>query len=446
MPETKLTWKFPRFFWVANTIELFERAAYYGMFIALTLYLTAEVKFTDVETGWITAFFAGFIYLAPTFTGALADKIGFRSALMLAFAFLTGGYALLGAFQLKLTAVLSLLLILLGGSFVKPIISGTVAKASDATNRARAYSIFYQIVNVGAFLGKTVAKPLRTELGLKYINFYSASMACVALILVILLYRNIDTAGMGKTVRDAARGLVEVLRNIRFMFLILITAGFWTIQGQLYATMPKYALRMIGEGAAPEWLANINPFVVVLLVVPITHLVRNIRPVSSIAIALFIIPLSAFSISLSPVLQHYFGQSVRFGFFDLHPITVMLGVGIALQGLAECFLSPRYLEYASKQAPDGEVGLYMGYAHLNTFFAWIFGFAISGYLLEAFCPNPTTLSAAAQQQRLEALSNRAPMPEAYANAHYIWYFFAGIGLLAFLGLMIYRYITDRMDR
>lgn len=185
--STKLTWKFPRSFWVANSIELFERAAYYGMFIALALYLTREVGFTDVETGWVIGLFAGFIYLAPTFTGAIADKIGFKNALALAFFLLTTGYALLGAFQLKVTAVFSLLLILIGGAFVKPIITGTVAKASDEANRARAFSIFYQIVNVGAFFGKTVAKPLRTELGLKYINFYSAAMALCALVLVVFL-------------------------------------------------------------------------------------------------------------------------------------------------------------------------------------------------------------------------------------------------------------------
>ncbi len=447
MPKdtAQLTWKFPRSFWVANTIELFERAAYYGMFITLTLYLTNEVGFTDVESGWVAACFAGFIYLAPTFTGALADKLGFRNALLLAFALLTGGYALLGALQLKLTAVISLLLIMLGGSFVKPIITGTVAKASDTANRARAFSIFYQIVNIGAFIGKTVAKPLRTELGLKYINFYSAMMAVCALILVIILYRNLDTKGMGKTFGESWQGLLTVLKNTRFMLLILIVAGFWTIQGQLYATMPKYALRMIGEHAAPEWLANINPLVVVLFVVGIIHLTRNIRPVGSIAISLFIIPLSALSIALSPVLESYTGQSVSFGWFSLHPITVMLIIGIALQGLAECFLSPRFLEYASKQAPPGEVGLYMGYSHLHTFFAWLFGFAVSGYLLEAFCPDPAKMPAAVQEQRLQALANGAPMPDAWAHAHYIWYVFAGIGLLAFVCLLIYRRVTDRLD-
>ncbi|MBN1541839.1 MFS transporter [candidate division KSB1 bacterium] len=441
-----LTWRFPRFFWIANGVELFERAAYYGMFIALTLYLTREVGFSDIETGWISAFFAALIYLAPTFTGALADRIGFRRALIAAFTLLTGGYFLLGLLQIKATAILALFLILLGGSFVKPVITGTVAKASDGLNRARAYSLFYQVVNIGAFLGKTAAKPLRTELGLKYINFYSASMALIALLLVLLFYRNVDAVQKRTNLRETWQGFLQVLSNTRFMLLILITAGFWLIQGQLYASMPKYALRMIGEHAAPEWLANINPLMVVLFVVPITHLVRRIRPVSSIAIALLLIPFSALMISASPLLESIFGTAVPIGAIALHPITLMLGLGIALQGLAECFLSPRYLEFASKQAPDGKEGLYMGFSHLNIFFAWLIGFIASGYLLNAFCPEPTLLPLAVQKQYQAALAGQAPMPEVYAHAHYIWYVFAGVGVLAFASLFLFRWITDRIDR
>jgi len=218
------------------------------------------------------------------------------------------------------------------------------------------------------------------------------------------------------------------------MALILIVAGFWLIQGQLYATMPKYTLRLVGESAAPEWLANVNPLAVVLLVVPITHLVRKIRPVSSIGIGLFIIPLSALTVASSPILESLSGASVHFfNLFSMHPITVTLILGIALQGVAESFLSPRFLEYASKQAPKGEEGLYMGYSHLTTFFAWLFGFAASGYLLDKYCPDPRLL-------------NEAQKLHAYDHAYYIWVFFALIGMGTFLLLLVFKMVTDRIDK
>ncbi|MCH8150047.1 MAG: MFS transporter [Planctomycetes bacterium] len=438
----KLGWKFPRTFWMANVIELFERAAFYGMFITLTLYLTREIKFTDVEAGLVAAGFSSIIYLLPTFMGAMADRIGFRQALAIAFSLLTLGYALLGAFQLKTTAVVALGLIMFGGAIVKPVISGTVAKCSDELHRVRAFSIFYMVVNIGAFCGKTAASPLREEFGLKYINFYAACMALCALVWVFVFYRNTEGKSEAKSAEEAMRGYAKVLMNFRFMALILIVAGFWVIQGQLYATMPKYILRMLGEGAKPEWLANINPLVVVLLVVPITHVIRKYKPENAMAIGLFIIPCSALCLGLSPQLEAWFGSSVLW----LHPITLTVIVGIGVQGLAECFLSPKFLEYASMQAPKGEEGLYLGYQHLTTFFAWAFGFGISGFLLTAYCPDPTTLAPEVQQQRLDAIANGTPLPEAYAHAHYIWYVFTGIGVAAFFALLLFKFVTNAIDR
>ena len=439
--QSGLSWSFPRTFWVANAIELCERAAYYGCFIFLAVYLTQEVGFTDVETGDITGVFAFLLYFMPTFMGAISDKIGFRNALALAFTLLASGYFLLGAIPAKGAAIAALALIMLGGAIVKPVISGTVAKCSDEVNRARAFSIFYQVVNIGAFAGKSVVDPIRIRLdnpelgisGLQCINFYAALMAVAALVLALFLYRNIDREGVGKGLGDILRGLGKVLSNGRFLCLIIIVGGFWTIQGQLYATMPKYLLRMVSDFAKPGWIANVNPLVVVIFVIPVTHLVRRLRPVTSIGIALMIIPFSALSVALAPMLG---SADIPLASFAVHPVTLMLIVGIALQGLAECFLSPRFLEYASKQAPPGEVGLYMGYSHLTTAFAWLFAFVLSGRLLDRWCPAPEVVASMPEALR----------PGAYDHAHYIWYVYTGIGVAAFAALLVFRFVTDAIDR
>jgi dipeptide/tripeptide permease len=443
MPAPGSGWRFPRAFWVANTIELFERAAYYGVFIALAVYLTDAAGFTDVEAGWVGAGFAALIYLLPFFTGAAADRMGFRISLIVSFACLTAGYASLGLLQQKPAVLVALVFAAFGGAIVKATIAGTVARCSDSATRARAFSIFYMMVNIGSFSGKTIAKPVRVELGVDRVPLYSAAAAAIALALVVFLFRPPEDAeARPRSARETFKGMLGALTRVRFLALILITAAFWMIQGQLYASMPKYVIRMVGAGASPEWYANVNPLVVVLLVVPITHLVRRLQPVTSIAIALGLIPLSALCMSLSPLLP----GSVPVLGVALHPVTVMMVLGIALQGFGECFLSPRYLEYASKQAPPGQEGLYLGYAHLNIFFAWLAGFAVSGYLLEAFCPDPKTLPAAEQAQRLAALEGRGPMPAAYANAHHIWTVFALIGVTAFVLLLVFRAATSRRDR
>ena len=173
--NTKPTWKFSRPFWTANIVELLERAAYYGMFIVITLYLSREVGFNDVGAAWLAGIFSAGLYFFPPFTGAYADKIGFRKALLLAFALLSIGYFGLGAFPVKKMVIPSMILLMIGGSFIKSVITGTVAKETSTINRARGFSIFYAMVNIGSFSGKTLVYPIRMELGLVYVNYLSAA-------------------------------------------------------------------------------------------------------------------------------------------------------------------------------------------------------------------------------------------------------------------------------
>jgi dipeptide/tripeptide permease len=427
-------WRFPRAFWTANIVELFERAAYYAVFIAITLYLTDVVGFNDIHAAWISGTFAAGLYFLPPFTGALADKMGFRNAILLAFSLLTAGYAALGVLPVKPVVLPALVVLMFGGSFIKSIITGTVAKTSTADTRARAFSIFYGMVNVGSFTGKTLAYPIRVELGLEAINLYAAFMTLLALVAVYVFYRNIDIHGEGKSIAEAWTGLVRLMRNGRLVTLILIVTGFWIIQHQMYATMPKYVLRTVGPHASPEWISNVNPLVVMSSVLLVTQLLKGVRAITSINAGMLLMPLSALCMASSPILERIAGPSVNIlGVFQAHPITVMLIAGIVLQGLAECFISPRYLEFFSLQAPRGEEGAYLGFSHLHSFLASILGFGLSGYLLTAYCPDPKTLSP-------------DQLPGAYAQAHVIWYYFAGIGLVSAVALFIYARVVERLDR
>jgi dipeptide/tripeptide permease len=445
---------FTKAFWVANSVELLERLAYYAVFIVITIYLSNVWGFSDIEAGFISGTFSAFLYLLPTFVGAYADKIGFRSAIVLAFGLLTLGYGGLGVLptllesaglvkyemtttfnglntsNLRWTVVPVLFLIVVGGSFIKAVISGTVARETTSETRARGFAIFYMMVNIGAFIGKTVVDPLRKSLGdqgLVYLNFFSAGMTLAALITVFFLYKSVKTEGQGKSFAEIGRGLLKVVQNGRLILLILIISGFWLIQGQMYATMPKYVIRMIGENASPGWYANVNPFVVFVLVNFITSFMKKRTALFSMTIGMLIIPLSALAMS--------FGTQIGTDFIlGMHPVAFMMIIGIAMQAIAECFISPRFLEYFSLQSPKGEEGLYLGFSHLHSFFSYLFAFGLSGILLEKYCPDPRNFAST------EAYS------AATAQAHYIWYVFVGIGLVSFFALLIYGYVTRRIDK
>ncbi len=442
MNDPKPSWRFPKAFWTGNAAELCERAAYYGTFIALRTYLIRVVGLDDVQAGVVAGLFGGWIYLVPFFTGAAADRMGFRKALILAFALLTVGYGALGVFHTLGPVLAGLALVVLGGAFVKPVITGTVSKSSDSVNRARAFSIFYMVVNIGSFTGKTIVAPMRIRMGVETVPWFSAGSALLALILVLLVYRPPDAAPeRPRNMRETLQGMWMAISNLRFLGLILITAGFWAIQGQLYASMPDYVLRMAGETYRPEWYANVNPLVVVLFVVAITQMVRKWKPENSILVAMVMIPFSALSMAASA----YIKGPIEILGVSIHPITLMMVIGISIQGLAECFLSPKYLEYASKQAPPGKEGVFLGFAHVNTFFAWIFGFILSGFLLKKYCPEPSTLSDAVARQHDAWLAGNAPIPQAYAHAHYLWFAYVGVGMISLAALVLYIWWTRRLD-
>ena len=445
---------FTRAFWVSNTVELFERMAYYAVFIVLTIYLSSILGFSDFEASIISGLFSGGLYLLPILTGAYADKIGFRKSMITAFTLLTIAYLGLGALPTFLESsglvtygsttqfnglpqsserwiiVPVLVTLMIGGSFIKSIISASVAKETTEATRARGYSIFYMMVNIGAFTGKTVIDPLRDQIGDQayiYINYFAGAMTFIALLAVILLYKSAETAGEGKSMGDIGRGFLRIITNWRLLILILIVTGFWMVQQQLYATMPKYVIRMAGETAKPGWIANVNPFIVVCCVSFVTRLMARKSAITSMNIGMFLIPISALLMACGNLLGNDLLGSMS-------NITLMMILGIVVQALAECFISPRYLEYFSLQAPKGEEGMYLGFSHLHSFLSSIFGFGLAGILLTKYCPDPALFD------------SREAWMAASANAHYIWYYFAGIGLVAAFALLAFAKITNKMDK
>lgn len=446
--------KFSKAFWVANSVELLERAAYYGVFVVITLYLSRILGFTDMQAAAIAGTFSACLYLLPTFSGAIADKIGFRNSMLIAFSLLTVGYGGLALFPTYLEAcglveysytttfngliesnarygiIPIMALIVVGGAFIKSVISGTVARETTAATRAKGFAIFYGMVNIGAFSGKTIVKPLREAMGnegLITLNYFSATMTFIALIAIWFFYKSSNHSGEGKSFKQIWTALLKVCSNGRLITLILIITGFWMVQHQLYATMPKYVLRLAGEGASPSWYANVNPLVVVLTVNFVTQLMSKRTALFSMTLGMFIMPISALCMSAGNMLD---GSTT---ILSMHPVAFMMVIGILFQGLAETFISPRFLEYFSLQAPKGEEGLYLGFSHLHSFLSSILGFGLSGYLLGKYCPDQSLFSTHEAWQA------------ATAHAHYIWYYFAVIALVSAIALIVYGQIVKRLD-
>ncbi|MBN1164277.1 MAG: MFS transporter [Candidatus Krumholzibacteriota bacterium] len=450
--------KFPRTFWMANTIELFERLAYYGMNVILVLYLTRRVGFSVEFSAGITGVFIAALYLLPVPAGAISDKIGFKNGLFIAFSVLAAGYAILGLLPSQATVILALVLIAIGGSFVKPVISGTVKKTSPEDLSKIGFSIFYMVVNIGGFTGKIVAKTLRQDLGrwisasnyaslkdwvyvnvppfeitqsiidraaeqnpplspeafldmLKWQGFgmqviclFSVVMALVALALVAFTYKEPDRTGEPlRSVGETFTDMFRLFLDLKFVSFIIIFAGFDLMFWQLYLTVPTYILTHISESAPMEYIVAINPGMIIVLQMVIASLVVRMKPIGNMALGMAI---SVVGMILLGVLPTLWGACLA----------------IAVFAIGEMTFAPRFLDYVSTLAPKGKVGLYLGFTYLRSSIANLLGGPLSGYLLGRYCPQS---------------GPREP--------YKMWFSFAAIGVLALIALFIYNRLVGEQS-
>ncbi|MCH9029679.1 MAG: MFS transporter, partial [Bacteroidetes bacterium] len=236
--------EFPQTFWIANTLEIFERMAWYGFFAVSSLYITGAVSegglgFTDEDRGVLQGVVTFFLYLFPVVTGALADRYGFKKMLIAAFIVLIPAYYLLGQVKTFPTFFLAFMLVAIGAAMFKPVIIGTIAKSTNDKTSSMGFGIFYMMVNIGGFVGPVVAGLVRA-MSWEYVFYASSGWMVVNLIIVSIFFKEPEIPNAAKDVRSLKKVLtdmVEVLGNGRFflfvfgLLLILVLGSKYTSDG-----------------------------------------------------------------------------------------------------------------------------------------------------------------------------------------------------------------------
>ena len=83
---------FPMPFWTANLTELFERSAYYAVASFLVIYL-GQLGLGEYWPSILSSTVLwGLIYFLPILSGTIADQVGFKKALLVAFVLMSAGF------------------------------------------------------------------------------------------------------------------------------------------------------------------------------------------------------------------------------------------------------------------------------------------------------------------------------------------------------------------
>ncbi|HJN77195.1 MAG TPA: MFS transporter [Myxococcota bacterium] len=170
-------------FWIVNIMEMFERLAYYGVRAVVAIYMVLALEeggpqFTHVQKGTIYAGWAFVQSMLPVFTGGFADRYGHKKTIAIAIAIKIVGYLFMAFFQDYGLFYAGCMLLAAGTAIFKPGVQGTLAATLKQSNASVGWGVFYQLVNVGGFLGPVIAGFLRL-LDWKYVFISCAGIVAI---------------------------------------------------------------------------------------------------------------------------------------------------------------------------------------------------------------------------------------------------------------------------
>ncbi|MDF1612044.1 MAG: MFS transporter [Stygiobacter sp.] len=423
MEQKKSTWEtilfYPKNFWTVIIMEFFERGSYYGVRSILSVYLVLSVTegglgFSKESVGVITSTFQPLLYLLPIVAGAIADRFGYRYTLIFSFIVMSIGYFLTSLVTSYALVFASLILMVLGAGTFKPIISGTIARVTDKTNSTLAFGIYYWTINLGAFLFPLILVPILKQYSYSYVFIMAAVGTGWLLLLNIFVYKEPQKPESTKSLPVVLKEALLVLKDFRFILMIVIYSGFWILYFQQFDSVLWYFKDYVDKTpinnainsflsifiSNPNWkfdvehVTVINAGTIILLQIFVSKIVQNKKalPTMISGIALGTIGIAILAVST-------------------HPFVFIAGIFIFSVG--EMTAHPKFISYVGLIAPEDKKALYLGYSFLYG----VLGSGIGGIL---------------------GASLYVHFVDNLHNPTMLWLTFAFIGVLTIVGLLLFN--------
>ena len=410
---------FPKNFWTVITMEFFERGSYYGVRSILSVYLVLSIAegglgFSKESVGVITSTFQPLLYLLPILAGAIADRFGYRSTLVFAFAVMSLGYLLTGFMTSYALVFASLIFMVVGAGTFKPIISGTIARVTDKTNSTLAFGIFYWSINLGAFIFPLILVPMLKQISYSYVFVMAAVVTGSLLLLNLLVYKEPSKPANAKPLSQVLAEIVDVLKDFRFILMIVIYSGFWILYFQQFDSVLWYFKDYVDKTpinnfvnsilglfmSNPNWhfdvehVTVINAGTIILLQIFISKIVKNKKalPTMITGIVMGTIGIAILAIST-------------------HPFVFIAGIFIF--SIGEMTAHPKFISYVGLIAPEDKKALYLGYSFLYGVIGSGIGGVLGAKLYVHFVDN-------------------------LHNPTILWLIFASIGVATIIGLLLFN--------
>lgn len=414
---------FSKNFWTVIGMEFFERGSYYGVMSIFSVYLVMQTSegglgFSKESVGLIKSITTPLLYILPILSGALADRYGYRKTLFFAFVVMSLGYFFAGLSTTYISVFASMTLLSVGAGFFKPLISGTIARETNPQNSSLGFGIYYWSINLGAFIFPLILIPYLKSFSYTYIFFMAAIVTGSLLFLNFFAYKEPPKPQTQKSISRVLKEIVLVLKDFRFITMILIYSCFWILYFQMFDSVLWYLKEYLDMTAVnqsvnsflslfvsnPDWkfeaehVTVVNAGAIILLQLLISAIVRGFKPLPTMIVGILIgtAGISMLAFSMSPW---------------------VFICGLFVFSIGEMTAHPKFIAYIGEIAPPDKKALYLGYSFLYG----VIGSGVGGIL---------------------GATLYVQIIEKQGNPPLFWMIFGAIGLFTIVGLIIYdRFIA-----
>ncbi len=360
---------FPPVFWIANTVEVLERFAYYGIYFGFGIYMES-LGYSRAQLGIVQSIFLLLSYVTPVISGTFADRFGFKKVLIISYLAYLPSILLLILTKSFSGIALTMLSIGLAAGIFKPLILGTIRAVTDKSNKTLGFGIFYAMVNIGGSFGPIVAGRLRA-ISWNYAFLAGAVAISLMLVITILFYKEPPREIEGVTLGQKFRDIGIALSDLRFaFFLVLLGVFFWLPFWAFFNLSALYVDRnldtaglyldlksVFGEGFAGIFSAvdkngvrrvlgetiSTTGYIIMVLQIFVSRFLEKFRPIPSFATGLLLSAIGFVVLAYAAI-----------------GAATWVFLGIFLFALGEMISSPRIQEYITWIAPKEKAGLYVG--------------------------------------------------------------------------------------
>jgi MFS family permease len=455
--------------WLIFATKIMTILAYSVVNSTLVLWLSSDLGFGDKSAGFVVAAWSTALTIFTVMVGSLVDAVGIRKSLLTGFGLAAAARLVMAVAAVRWIALpFGLFPLALGEALQTPVMVAAVKRFTTTKQRSIAFSVYYAMMNVGFAVAGWTFDNVRHGLGEYghysvpllglHISTYQTIILLGALFTLpnlVLTYfalrGGVEATDEGVVIRpetpkypeksfleafllacrDALKDWFRIFSNLwtqptfyRFLAFFGLVVFVKLILYQMYYTFPKYAIRELGAGAPfGQLFGTLNAVIVVILAPVIGALTQRFTAYKAVVIGTLITALSVFLMVVPPL--HYqfladgpFGHAIAWWLNligPVQPLYVAIVLFTFIYSIGESFYSPRLYEYPAAIAPKGQEGSYLALSMLPYFVAKFFVGSMSGFLLDAFCPETGP-----------------------RHSQMIWIIVGGMALIAPVGLVVFR--------